>query len=170
MSVLDRKSISLMLLLELIMMNLSPISIVNLLTAISTFTLNHVTLAKQNLQSLLVRLWEGEESVLRKVILLPILEILRTGSRKEDIQRIWLTRKQKGHLKVLPSLGRSDRSVSGNCGIGVLLVVNYSPTLRRLGQVICKNLCFLYQDEEAKQVFSLPRLFQFVVWELVGAT
>ena len=26
--------------------------------------------------------------------------------------------------------------------------------LRRLGQVICKNLCFLYQDEEAKQVFS----------------
>ena len=106
----------------------------------------------------------------KKSDLLPILEILRTGSRKGDIQRIWLTREQKGHLKVLPSLGRSDRSVSGNCGIGVLLVVNYSPTLRRLGQVICKNLCFLYQDEEAKQVFSLPRLFQFVVWELVGAT
>ena len=92
------------------------------------------------------------------MILLPILEILRTGSRKEDIQRIWLTRKQKGHLKVLPSLGRSDRSVSGNCGTRAPLVANYNPAVRCLGQVICKNPCFLYQDEEAKQVFS-PALF-----------
>ena len=38
MTVIERKSISLMLLLELIMVNLSPISIVNLLMAISTFT------------------------------------------------------------------------------------------------------------------------------------
>ena len=56
-----------------------------------------------------------------------------------------------------PSLGRSktsERSVSGNCGTGVPLVVNYNPALCRLGQVIRKNLCFLYQDEEVKQVFS----------------
>ena len=49
-----------------------------------------------------------------------------------------------------PSLGRSktsERSVSGNCGKGVPLVVNYNPILCRLGQVIRKNLCFLYQDE-----------------------
>ena len=55
-----------------------------------------------------------------------------------------------------PSLGRSkiyERSVSGNCGIRVPLVVNYYPILRRLELVILKNLCFLYQDEEAKQVF-----------------
>ena len=39
--------------------------------------------------------------VLRKVILLPILESVRTGLRKGAIRRIWLTRKQKGHLKVL---------------------------------------------------------------------
>ena len=39
--------------------------------------------------------------VLRKVILLPILESVRTGLRKRAIRRTWLTRKQKGHLKVL---------------------------------------------------------------------
>ena len=48
----------------------------------------------------------------------------------------------------------SERSVSGNCGTGVPLVVNYNPALCCLGQVIRKNLCFLYQDEEIKQVFS----------------
>ena len=41
----------------------------------------------------------------------------------------------------------SERSVSGNCGTGVPLVVNCNPILCRLGQVIRKNLCFLYQDE-----------------------
>ena len=45
-------------------------------------------------------------------------------------------------------------SPTSNCGTGVHLVVNYSPALCRLGQVIRKNLCFLYQDEEVKQVFS----------------
>ena len=153
MSVLERKSISLMLLLELIMVNLSPISTGNLLMVISTFTLNHVTLVTQNLQLLLVRLWEWEEFVLRKVILLPILESLRTGSRKGAIRRIWLTRKRKGPLKVLCSK-TSKRSVSVNCGTGVSLVVNYNPILCRLGQVIHKNVCFLYQDEEVKQVFN----------------
>ena len=57
-----------------------------------------------------------------------------------------------------PSLGRSktsERSVSGNCGTGVPLVVNYNPALCRLGQVIRKNLCFQYQDEEVKQVKQL---------------
>ena len=41
---------------------------------------------------------------------------------------------------------------SGNYGTGVPLVVNYNPVLCRLGQVIRKNLCFLYQ--EVKQVFN----------------
>ena len=84
--------------------------------------------------------------------MLPTLESLRTGSRKGAVRRIWLTRKQKGHLES-PSLGRSktsERSVSGNCGTGVPLVVNYNPALCRLGQVIRKNLCFLYQDDEVK--------------------
>ena len=49
MNVLERKPISLMLLLELIMVNLSPISTANLLMAISTFTLSHVILVTQNL-------------------------------------------------------------------------------------------------------------------------
>ena len=65
-----------------------------------------------------------------------------------------------------PSLGRSktsERSVSGNCGNGVPLVVNYNPILCRLGQVIRKNPCFLYQDQEVKHVFISPPLFQFVV-------
>ena len=42
-----------------------------------------------------------EEFVLRKVILLLMLENLRTGSRKKAIERIWSIKKQKGHLKVL---------------------------------------------------------------------
>ena len=39
-----------------------------------------------------------------------------------------------GHSKT------SEKSVSGNCGTGVLLVVNDNPALCRLGQVIPKNL------------------------------
>ena len=56
-----------------------------------------------------------------------------------------------------PSLGRSktsEGSASGNGGTEVPLVVNCNPILCRLGQVIRKNLCFLYQDEEVKQVFN----------------
>ena len=37
-------------------------------------------------------------------------------------------------------------------------MINYNPALCRLGQVIRKNLCFLYQDQEVKQVFN-PALF-----------
>ena len=54
-----------------------------------------------------------------------------------------------------PLLGRSkafERSAPDNCGTGVLLFVNCNPVLCRLGQVICKNLCFLYEDEEFKQI------------------
>ena len=60
-----------------------------------------------------------------------------------------------------PSLGRSEtseRSASGNCGTGVPLVVNCNPILCRLGQVIRKDFCFLYQAEEVKQVFN-PAFF-----------
>ena len=45
-----------MLLLELIMVSLSPVSTANLLMAISTFPLSHVTLVTQSLQLFLVRL------------------------------------------------------------------------------------------------------------------
>ena len=48
----------------------------------------------------------------------------------------------------------SETNVSGNCGTRVTLVVNYNPVLCRLGQVIHKNLCFIYQNEEVKQVLS----------------
>ena len=63
-----------------------------------------------------------------------------------------------------PSLGRSktsERSVSGNGGTEVPLVVNYNPILCRLGQVIRKNLCFPYQDEEVKQVFNRVSFVSF---------
>ena len=63
-----------------------------------------------------------------------------------------------------PSLGcskTSERSVSGNCGTGVTLVVNYNPVLCRLGQGIPKNLYFLYQDEEVKQVFNPAPFISF---------
>ena len=56
-----------------------------------------------------------------------------------------------------PPLGcskTSERSVSGNGETGVALVVNYNPILCGLGQVILKNICFLYQDEDVKQVFN----------------
>ena len=57
-----------------------------------------------------------------------------------------------------PSLGRSKtskRNVSGNGRTWILLVVYYNPIFCRLGHVICKNLCFLHQDEDVKQVFNL---------------
>ena len=63
-----------------------------------------------------------------------------------------------------PPSGRSktsQRSASGNCGTAVLLKVNYNPALCRLGQVIRKNLCFLYQGEEVKQVLSPARFVPF---------
>ena len=65
-----------------------------------------------------------------------------------------------------PSLGcskTSEKSVSGNFGTGVPLAVNYNSALCCLGQVICKNLCFLYQDEEVNKYLDLPRLFHFIV-------
>ena len=61
MSVLERKLICLMLLLELIKVNLSLIYTANLQMAIGTFTLSHVTLFIQIIQLFLVRLWEWEE-------------------------------------------------------------------------------------------------------------
>ena len=91
----------LMLLLELIMVNLSPVSTANPLMAINTFTFSDITLVAQNLQLFLVRLWEREEFLLIKVISLLMLESLRTGSKKETIQRIWSIKKQKWYLKVL---------------------------------------------------------------------
>ena len=48
----------------------------------------------------------------------------------------------------------SERNASGNGGTGIPLVVNYKPVLCRLGQVTLENPCFIYQDEEVKQVFN----------------
>ena len=48
----------------------------------------------------------------------------------------------------------SERTAPGNGGTGVPLLVSYNPFLSRLGQVICENVCFLYQDKEVKQVFT----------------
>ena len=62
------------------------------------------------------------------------------------------------------SLGRSkasERSVSDNIGTGVPLEVSYNPILCRLGHVIRKNLCFLHQDGEVKQVYNPTHLFSF---------
>ena len=53
-----------------------------------------------------------------------------------------------GHLKIF------ERSAPGNGGTWVPLVINYNPFLSRLGEVIHKNLCFLYQDEEVEKVFT----------------
>ena len=70
MRVLHRKSIFLMLLLELNKENRSSISTAILQMAISTFTLSHATLVTQNLQLFLVRLWDWKEFVIREVVLL----------------------------------------------------------------------------------------------------
>ena len=62
----------------------------------------------------------------------------------KETDMVWSTRKKR--TLESSSLGRSktsERSVSGNCGTRVPLVVNYNPILCRLGQVIRKNLCFL---------------------------
>ena len=85
-----------------------------------------------------------------------MLESLRTGSNERGRPEDMVNKETKRELES-PSLGRSktsERSVSGNGGTGVPLVVNYNPILYRSGQVIRKNLCFLYQDEEVKQVFN----------------
>ena len=62
----------------------------------------------------------------------------------KESDMVWSTRKKR--TLESSSLGRSktsERSVSGNCGTRVPLVVNYNPIFCRLGQVIRKNLCFL---------------------------
>ena len=58
----------------------------------------------------------------------------------------------------------SESSLSGNGGTGVPLVVYYGPIRCHLGHVIRKNLCFLYRDEEVKQVFN-PAPLKFIQWE-----
>ena len=83
------------------------------------------------------------------------------GKRKDwfkerDYQEDMVNKETKRALES-PSLDHSktsERRVSGNCGTGVPLVVNYNPILCRLGQVLRKNFCFLCQDEKVKQVFS----------------
>ena len=40
-------------------------------------------------------------------------------------------------------------------------MVNYNPILCGLGQIISKNLCFLYQDEKVKQVFNPAAFVSF---------
>ena len=74
-----------------------------------------------------------------------------------------VNKKTKRSLET-PSLGCSkisEISALGNGGIGEPLLINYSLFLCRLGLVIRKNLCFLYQDEEVKKVFTPPRFVSF---------
>ena len=106
------------------------------------------------------------------IIFSPALRMRRICSKKSDLVtnvrklKDWF--KERGYPEAMvnketkralesPSLGRSKtskRSISGNCGTEVPLVVNYNPILCRLGQVIRKNIYFLYQDEKVKQVFN----------------
>ena len=84
-----------------------------------------------------------------------MLGSLRTGLGR----RLSRGHGQQGNKEALefPSLGSSKMSESsalGNGGTGVPLVVSYNLFLSRLGQAIHKNLCFLYQNKEVKQVFT----------------
>ena len=74
---------------------------------------------------------------------------LKIGSEKEDNKET----KKALETPTLVCSETFETSAPGNGGIEVPLVVNQNPFLSCLGQVIRKNLCFLYQDEEVKQIF-----------------
>ena len=124
MNVLERRSISLMLLLEFIMVNLSPISTANLLMAISTFTLSHPSHTKSSIifsQVLrMKRICSTKSAVVANVRNLK--DCFKERGYPED-----MVNKETKRAIESPSLGRSktsERSVSGNCGTRVPLVVN----------------------------------------------
>ena len=113
-----------MLLLEFIMMNLSPISTANLLMAISTFTLSHPSHTKSSIifsQVLrMKRICSTKSAVAANVRNLK--DCFKERGYPED-----MVNKETKRAIESPSLGRSktsERSVSGNCGTRVPLVVN----------------------------------------------
>ena len=134
-----------MLLVELIMGNLSPVSTADLLMTISTFTLTHVTLFTQNFPIIFSQALRMRKTCSKKSVNVGKLnDWFKERGYPED-----MVNKETKKTLESPSLARSktsERSVSGNCGTSVPLVVNYNPIRCRLGQVIRKNLCFLYQD------------------------
>ena len=77
-----------------------------------------------------------------------------------------MVNKETNKAPETPLLGRLktiERSVPGNGGTWIPLVINNNPFLSLLGQVIQKNLCFLYQDEEVEKVF-IPVPFVNFLW------
>ena len=142
---------------DLIMMNLSPIFNI----AISTFTLSHVTLVTKNSQLFSVRLWRRICS--RTSDLVANVRKLKDWFRERGFPEDIFNKESKRGLGT-PSLGRSktsERSSLSNSGTGVPLVVSCNYFLSGLGQFIRKSLCFLYQDEEVKQVFTPASFVSF---------
>ena len=135
MSVLERKSIPLMLQLELIMVNLSPISTVKPTDKPQYF--HFVSCYPSHTKS--------------SIIFSQALRMRRICSKKSDLVanigklQVWfkergspedMVNKETKRALENPSLccsKTSERSVSGNYGTGVPLVVNCNPALCRLG-------------------------------------
>ena len=132
---------------------LSPISTANLLMTISTIS----TFTSHTKSSIIFsRAMKMRIICSKKSNLFAHVRKLKDWFKERGYPEDMVNKEAKRVLES-PSLGRSktsERSVSGNFGNGVPLVVNYNPILCHLGQVIPKNLCFLHQDEEVKQVFN----------------
>ena len=143
-----------MLLLELVRVNLSPISISNLQLGSSTFKSCHPSHTKSSVifsQALRIRRICSKRSDL-----IANVTKLKDWFRERGYLQDTVYKKTKRALET-PSVACSkisERSVPGKSRTGVPLVVNYKLFLRRLGEVIRRNLYFLYQDQEVKQVFT----------------
>ena len=102
-----------------------------------------------------------------------MLFIANDWFKERDYPQDMINKETKRALES-PSLGRSktsERSVSGNGGTGVPVVVNYNPIFCRFVQVIRKSLFFFYiKIKKLNNYLTLPPLFHFVVLELLGAT
>ena len=139
---------------------LSPISTANLLMTISTIS----TFTSHTKSSIIFsRAMKMRIICSKKSNLFAHVRKLKDWFKERGYPEDMVNKEAKRVLES-PSLGRSktsERSVSGNFGNGVPLVVNYNPILCHLGQVIPKNLCFLHQDEEVKQVFNYSPFVSF---------
>lgn len=102
---------------------------------------------------------------MRKVMFLLMLNsslmyvLLRESNYAEDLVNM----RTKKALET-PSWDRpevSEGNIPGNHETWPPLVVKYNLFVSRPGQVIWKNLCFPYEDEEVKQVF-IPAIFIFI--------
>ena len=138
------------------MMNLSPISTANPYFELCNH--NHTKTSIIFSQALRMRRICSERSDL-----VANFRKFRYWFREKGYVQDMVNKETKRALET-PSLGRSktsERSILGNGGTRAPQVVNCNSFLSRLGQVIRKNLCFLYQDEEGKQVFTPGSLDSF---------